>query len=59
MLHQDDYFAVSVKLNLFGDRLAVLMINLLQILTMNSLNVKHQEKCSNQLEFHLSAYSYL
>ena len=29
--------------------------NLLQILTMNSLNVKHQGKSSNQLAFHLSA----
>ena len=42
MLYQDNnYFVVSVKLT-------VLMIktnfNLLQILTMNSLDVKHQEK---------------
>ena len=45
------------------DRLTVLMIkknsNLLQILTMNSLNVKHQGKSSNQLAFHLSAYTHL
>ena len=33
--------------------------NLLQILTMNSLNVKHQGKNSNQLAFHLSAYTHL
>ena len=34
--------------------------NLLQILTMNSLNVKHQGKiASNQLAFHLSAYNHL
>ena len=44
-------------------RLTVLMIkinfNLLQILTMNSLNVKHQGKSSNQLAFHMSAYTHL
>ena len=33
--------------------------NLLKILTMNSLNVKHQGKSSNQLAFHLSAYMHL
>ena len=33
--------------------------NLLQILTMNSLNVKHQRKNSNQLALHLSAYTHL
>ena len=33
--------------------------NLLQSLTMNSLNVKHQEKSSNQLVFQLSAYTHL
>ena len=33
--------------------------NLLQILTMNLLNVKHQRKISNQLAFHLSAYTRL
>ena len=34
--------------------------NLLQILTMNSLNVKHQGKiATNQLVFHLSVYTYL
>ena len=45
------------------DKLTVLMIkinfNLLQILTMNSLNVKHQGKSSNQLAFHLSIYTHL
>ena len=45
------------------DRLTALMIkinsNLLQILTMNSLNVKYQGKRHNQLAFHLSAYTYL
>ena len=45
------------------DRFVVLMIkinfSLLQILTMNSLNVKHQGKSSNQLAFHLSAYTHL
>ena len=45
------------------DRLNVLMIkinfSLLKILTMNSLNVKHQGKSSNQLAFHLSAYTHL
>ena len=30
-----------------------------QILTMNSLNAKHQIKSSNQLAFHLSAYTHL
>ena len=30
-----------------------------QILTMNSLNVKHQDKSSNQLAFHLPAYTRL
>ena len=34
-------------------------LNLLQILTMNLLNVKHQGKSSNQLAFQLSAYTYL
>ena len=34
-------------------------LNLLKILTMNSLNVKHQGKGSNQLAFHLSAYTHL
>ena len=34
-------------------------LSLLQILTMNSLNVKHQGKSSNQLAFHLSAYTHL
>ena len=33
--------------------------SLLKILTMNSLNVKHQGKSSNQLAFHLSAYIHL
>ena len=41
---------------------SVLMIkvkfSLFQILTMNSLNVKHQGKSSNQLAFHLSAYTH-
>ena len=45
------------------DRLTVSTIkinaNLLQILTMNSLNVKHQGKSSNQLAFHLPAYTHL
>ena len=44
-------------------RPTVLMIkikfNMLQILTMNSLNVKHQGKSFNQLAFHLSAYMHL
>ena len=49
MLYQDNYFTVNVKLNFVRDRLTVLMIkikylNLLQILIINSLNVKHQEK---------------
>ena len=33
--------------------------NLFKILTMNSLNAKHQGKISNQLTFHLSAYTHL
>ena len=39
------------------DPLLMIKINLslLQILTMNSLNVKHQGKSSNQLAFHLLA----
>ena len=45
------------------DRLNVLMIkinfNLLKILAMNLLNVKHQEQSSNQMAFHLSAYTHL
>ena len=45
------------------DRLTVLMIkidfNLLKILVMNSMNVKHQGKSSNQLAFRLSAYTHL
>ena len=47
----------------FRDRRTVLMIkinfDLLQILKMNSLNVKHQRKSSNQLAFHLPAYTHL
>ena len=34
-------------------------LNLFQMLTINSLNVKHQGKSSNQLAFHLSAYTHL
>ena len=62
MLYQDNYFVVSVKLN-FCERLRsiVLMmkvnVNLLQTLTMNSLNVKHQGKSSSQLPFYLSVYT--
>ena len=43
------------------DELLMIKINfnLLRILTMNSLNIKHQGKNSNQLAFHLSAYTYL
>ena len=63
ILYQDNYFAVSAKHNLVRDRLTVLIIqikfNLLQILKTNSVNVKHQGKSSNQLEFHLSAYTHL
>ena len=33
--------------------------NLSQILTMNSLNFKHQGKSSNRWAFHLSAYTHL
>ena len=33
--------------------------NLLKILPMNSLNVKHQEKSFNKLAFHLSSYTHL
>ena len=33
--------------------------NLLKILIMNSLNLKHQAKSSNQLAFHLSSYTHL
>ena len=33
--------------------------SLLKILTMNSLNAKHQGKSSNQLAFHLSVYTHL
>ena len=48
---------------LFRDRLIVLMIkinfNLLPTLTMNSLTLKHQGTSSNQLPFHLSAYTHL
>ena len=63
MLYQGNYFAVGVKLNFVRDRLTVLIIkikfNLVQILAVNSLNVKHQEKIYNQLAFHLSAYTHL
>ena len=41
-MYQGKYLVVSVNI-------------LLKILTMNSLNVKHQGKSSNQLAFHLSA----
>ena len=47
----------------FREKDTLLMIkiklSLLQILTMNSLNVKHQGKSSNQLAFHLLAYTHL
>ena len=60
---QDNCFVVSVNVCLVRDRLTVLMIkinfNLLQILTMNSLNAKHQGKSFNQLAFHLSVYTHL
>ena len=63
LLYQDNYFAVSIKLFFFRDRLIVLMIkvkyNLLQILTMNLLNVNYQGKSSNQLSFYLSADTHL
>ena len=57
MLYQDNYFVVSVKINFCQRlRLTVLMmkikVNLLQILTMNSVKVKPQGKSSNQLPFH-------
>ena len=59
---QDNCFVVSVNVCLVRDRLTVLMIkinfNLLQILTMDSLNVKHQGNSSNQLAFHLSTYKH-
>ena len=46
-----------------GDRLNVLMIkinfNLLKIITIGSLNVKHQGKSYNQLAFHLSDNTHL
>ena len=61
MSYQGNCLVVSVKLNFVGDRLTASMIeikfNLLQILAMNSLIVKHQRKSSNQLAFHLSAYT--
>ena len=60
---QDNCFVVSVNVCLVRDRLTVLMIkinfNLLQILTMDSLNVKHKGNSSNQLAFHLSAFTNL
>ena len=63
MLCSTDDFVVSVNKFLLDADLNVLVIkinfNLLKILTMNSLNVKHQAKSSNQLAFHLSAYTYL
>ena len=57
-------FFCQCKANFFvRERLTVLMIkinfNLLQILTVDSLNVKHQEKSFKQLAFDLSAYTYL
>ena len=62
-MYQDNYFVVIVKINFFRGRPNELMIkinfNLLNVLTMNSLNVKHQGKTSNQLAFHLSAYTHL
>ena len=54
-------FCRQCKSNFCRDRLTVLMIkikfSLLQILTISSLNVKHQGTSSNQLAFHLSAYT--
>ena len=55
MLDQDNYFVVKLKLNFCQRQRLIALImkikfNLLQILTMNSLNVKHQGKSSNQLE---------
>ena len=64
ILYQDNYFVVSLKLN-FCERQTHCIDDqdkfqsILEILTMNSLNVKHQGKSSNQLAFHLSAYTHL
>ena len=59
----EQLFCCQCKAKFFvRDRLIVLIIkanfSLLQKLTMNSLNVKYQEKSSNQLSFHLSAYTH-
>ena len=51
-----DNFLVRYRLNVLTIKIN---FNLLKILTMNSLNVKHQGKSSNQLAFHLSAYTHL
>ena len=51
-----DKFFVRDRLNVLKTKIN---FNLLKILTMNSLNVKHQGKSSNQLAFHLSAYTHL
>ena len=63
MLCSIDDFVVSVNKFLLDADLNVLVIkinfNLLKILTMNSINVKHQGKSSNQLAFRLSAYTHL
>ena len=56
-------FCRQCKTKLLLEKLTVLMIkinlNLLQILTMNSVNIKHQGKSSNQLAFHLPANTHL
>ena len=56
-------FCRQCKTKLLLEKLTALMIkinlNLLQILTMNSVNIKHQVKSSNQLAFHLPANTHL
>ena len=53
-------FCCQCKFLLETDSLMIkINFNLLKILTMNPPNVKDQGKSSNQLAFHLSAYTHL
>ena len=60
VMNQDNYFVVSVKIN-FCQRQTKCIDDQdkFQSVAMNSLNVKHQGKSSDQLAFHLSTYTHL
>ena len=52
-----DKFFLETETHCIDDEDKVQFVTDNDKLTMNSLNVKHQGKCSNQLAFHLSVYT--